>query len=183
MGFLDYLDKLPEFDQKVESIKRKIVEKKSVPETTKSKVLAINVEVRSIEGAQMVIEKLQEFISKLEENNTTNRKPFRIKPKKVVNGNYQNDPKNVVESTNRACNILDGLSDNDGYSGPQMMMTNLEPPLMMPMDDLTQLETFQMPNENDSDINMVEMNIPNPNQYTQVKPQNRQVTGHASALL
>ena len=183
MGFLDYLDKLPEFDQKVENIKRKIVEKKSVPETTKSKVLAINVEVRSVEGAQMVIEKLQEFISKLEEGNTTNKKPFRIKPKKVVNENYRNDPKNVVNSINRACNILDGLPDNDGYSGQHMMQTNFETTPIMPMNDLTQLEAFQMPNENDSDINISEMNIPNPNQYTQVKPQNRQVTGHASALL
>jgi len=108
-GFLDYLE---DFNEKTEPTRRKTIEQKSEEEPKKNKVLALNVEVRSIDGAKLVIEKLQDWISKVENENGVPKKQFKIKPKQFVKGvNPPTPKKNVTESVNRAVNILDGLPD------------------------------------------------------------------------
>jgi len=108
-GFLNYLEDFnvstPKKQPKKETKKKK-------------KVLCLNVEVRTVEGAQIVIEKLQDWISKQENSSrkTTRssivekrNKPYRIPPKKVIRNKVQ-------ESTSHAVNILDGLSDDQPVS-------------------------------------------------------------------
>lgn len=109
-SFLNYLEKMPEMDKKVKTVQKRNVQEEYQPK--KQKVLALNVEVRSVEGAQLVIEKLQQWIAKIESENQI-KKPFRIKPKRIIKEDLrqQRKPKNVSESTNRACDILDGLPD------------------------------------------------------------------------
>lgn len=101
-GFLDYLE---EFDKKEE----KIVKESRPSELNsegKSKVLSLNVEVRSPEGANIVIEKLQSWVSEnfgsVDKPKQKPKKPYRIIPKKV-------NKSPVVETRSHAVNILDGL--------------------------------------------------------------------------
>jgi len=108
-SFLDYLDDLPEFNQQIAQVKRKIVEKKSNEEPKKEKVFAINVEVRTVEGAQLVINKLNEWISKVEGEKP--KPSFKIAPKKVIKGKPNSIARTIHESMSRAINILDGLPD------------------------------------------------------------------------
>lgn len=103
-GFLDYLD---EFDKKKEKIVKKESTNVKSNSERKSKVLCLNVEVRTPEGANVVIEKLQSWISENFDGNTktkTKKKPYRIPPKKV-------NKSPVVETRSHAVNILDGLPD------------------------------------------------------------------------
>lgn len=103
-GFLDYLE---EFDKKEEKIVKDIRPSKSNSERN-SKVLSLNVEVRSPEGANVVIEKLQSWVSEnfgsVDKPKQKSRKPYRIYPKKV-------NKSPVVETRSHAVDILDGLPD------------------------------------------------------------------------
>jgi hypothetical protein len=131
-GFLNYLD---DFDNKIKKITEEIVVKE--PEK-KSKVLCLNVEVRSVDGAKLVIEKLQDWITRqggtvVKETVQPKKQTYKIPPKKVVTSP-------VVESRSRAVDILDGLPDTPVVSElseqvgqgnintftPQMPQHNLE---------------------------------------------------------
>ena len=120
-GFLDYLD---EFDVRKMVPKKKIKEDvvEQIQPSKKSKVLCLNVEVRTPDGARLVIEKLQDWISKQEgvvvKKETfahTIKKPFKIPPKKVIR-----NP--IVEAKLHAINILDGLPDTPEENRIPIMM-------------------------------------------------------------
>jgi hypothetical protein len=110
-SFLNYLD---DFNKKIEKTQKRIVENNLQKESfKKEKVLSLNVEVRSIDGAKLVIEKLQDWINKIELENgisQKNQKSFKQSPKKIPN--IIKIPKNIKESTSHAVNILDGLPEN-----------------------------------------------------------------------
>ena len=110
-GFLNYLDEFNNKQQKAQQlkpvVKKVVVEEKE--EINKPKVLCMNVEIRSVEGAQKVIDKLQEWISKQEikehfELKKTPKPTYKIPTKKVIK-----NP--ILESKQRAVNILDGLPE------------------------------------------------------------------------
>jgi len=112
-NFLSYLDS---FDKKIiQKTKKTVVENIEVIEPEKkSKVLCLNVEVRTVDGANLVIEKLQEWITK--QNGEVVKpivekvkQPFKIPPKTVVK-----NPINELRS--HAYNILDGMSDEIDHS-------------------------------------------------------------------
>ena len=112
-GFLDYLDEFNNKQQKAPQqkpvVKKVVVEQKE--EINKPKVLCMNVEIRSVEGAQKVIDKLQEWISKQEikehfELKETPKPTYKIPPKKVIK-----NP--ILEAKSRAVDILDGLPDEN----------------------------------------------------------------------
>lgn len=101
-GFLNYLE---EFD--TNQMNKKIEEKKQILKK-EPKILALKVEIASIEGANVVIEKIQDWISKQQpiKENIEIKKPFKIPPKKeIINP--------ILESKNRAISILDGLPDDN----------------------------------------------------------------------
>lgn len=110
-SFLNYLD---DFNKKIEKTQKRIVENNLQKESfKKEKVLSLNVEVRSIDGAKLVIEKLQDWINKIELENgisQKNQKSFKQSSKKIPN--IIKIPKNIKESTSHAVNILDGLPEN-----------------------------------------------------------------------
>ncbi len=102
-GFLDYLD---EFDNRKDRVVKEESRQVESSSKRKSKVLCLNVEVRSPEGADVVIEKLQSWVS---ENFGESEKPkpktqYRISSKKI-----NKNP--IVETRSHATNILDGLPD------------------------------------------------------------------------
>lgn len=110
-GFLNYVDA---FESK---IRKSVTTKAIIPEKEIStpKILSLQVEVCTIEGAQKVIDKLQEWISKqggttfVEKTIDRNEKElvkskFKIPPKKVVKDKIQ-------ETRSRAMDILDGLPE------------------------------------------------------------------------
>lgn len=115
MGFLDYLDDIESTEE--EKPRKKIVkqEKESTKQPKKkSKVLCLNVEVRTPDGARVVIEKLQDWITKQEEGNINGKKKtYRIPPKKVIKNSEKLPPneKKLVETTSHAMDILEGLPD------------------------------------------------------------------------
>lgn len=112
MGFLDYLDNL-------ESIEPENITEKQTKSTEKSKVLSLNVEIRTPKGAKLVIEKLEDWISKQQPK----KKTYRIPPKKVVK-NSETKPKNKIhESISHAMDILDGLPDTPEPDLTPMNMT------------------------------------------------------------
>lgn len=128
MSFLDYLD---DFDERAKKVTKKIVKEEvedvqeritnediSTELKKKAKVLALNVEVCTVKGAQIVIEKLQDWISKQEGINETvvetKKEPYRIPPKKVVK-----NP--LVETRSRAMDILDGLPDDETSINPELL--------------------------------------------------------------
>jgi len=138
-SFLDYLDDLPEFDQRVEQVKRKIVRKNLNEKPKKEKVLALNVEVRTVDGARTVINKLNEWISKFEGENP--KPSFRIKPKKVVRGTSISPMvKTISESTSRASSILDRLPDEPEQNSEPIIMNqginNMVPQMQPQMPEL-----------------------------------------------
>lgn len=107
-GFLDYLN---EFNtQKITSVVKTPTEEKK--DIVQPKVLCMDVEIRTVQGAKLVIEKLQNWISKQESKETlvmkeskkAPTKPYRIPPKKVIKNPIQ-------EAHGHAVDILDGLSD------------------------------------------------------------------------
>ena len=110
-GFLDYLNEFNSKQQKTpinKVIKKVVVEKKEI---SRPKVLCMNVEIRSVEGARKVIDKLQEWISRQEpkehfELKKTVTKPvqYKISPKKVIK-----NP--ILEAKSRAVDILNGLPE------------------------------------------------------------------------
>jgi len=104
-GFLDYLD---EFDNRKDRVVKEETRQVESSSKRKSKVLCLNVEVRSPEGADVVIEKLQSWVSEnfgeSEKPKPKSKRPYRIPPKKV-----NKNP--VVETRSHATNILDGLPD------------------------------------------------------------------------
>jgi len=111
-GFLDYIDDLEERNE-VESpqqLKRVVESTVSKQPKKKSKVLCLNVEVRSAEGAQLVIEKIQDWVAK-QNGSVPNKKQFRIPPKKIVKSSTTVVEKPIVEAVSHAINILDGLPD------------------------------------------------------------------------
>lgn len=123
-GFLDYLD---EFKYKIPQSKP-VVNKVEENNIIKPKVLCMNVEIRTVEGAQKVIEKLQEWISKqepkeyieLKETIKEEQKPkYKIAPKKVIK-----NP--LIESRNRAVDILDGISDDIKIISQEKSINNKE---------------------------------------------------------
>ncbi|MFW6247183.1 MAG: hypothetical protein ACOC22_03375 [bacterium] len=94
-SFLDYLN---EVDKKVE--KKPIKESKN-----NSKVLELNIEISSPEGAKLVIEKLQDWVNKnFKEEAKETKKQYRIPSKKV-------NKSPIVETRSHAIDILDGLPD------------------------------------------------------------------------
>lgn len=94
-SFLDYLN---EVDKKVE--KKPIKESKN-----NSKVLELNIEISSPEGAKLVIEKLQDWVNKnFKEEAKETKKQYRIPSKKI-------NKSPIVETRSRAIDILDGLPD------------------------------------------------------------------------
>ena len=112
-GFLNYLD---QFDNQTTTPQLKTVVNKKViaekKENPRTKVLCMNVEIRSVEGAQKVINKLQEWISnqeikehfELKEKQTQESPKYRIPPKKVLK-----NP--ILEAKSRAVDILNGLPE------------------------------------------------------------------------
>lgn len=118
--FLDYLE---DFNEK-NIVKEEVIQKKKTIKEKKSKVLCLNVEVRSVKGAQLVIEKLQDWISRCEDVGSnkkvipeSKKKPFRIKPKQVKTNTY-------TEARNHAVDILDGLPDEPVVS-EQTLQNNI----------------------------------------------------------
>ena len=109
-GFLDYLDEFNEKNSKPVT-QKKVVEEVVEPKK-KSKVLSLNVEVRTPEGAQLVIEKIQDWVAK-QEGVAPKKKPFRIPPKKVVKSpaHIQESKDPVVKVRSHAMDILDGLPE------------------------------------------------------------------------
>ena len=108
-------------------------------------MLAINVEVRSTQGARLVIEKLQDWIAKQDgEVVVEKKKPFRIPPKKVIKGPV-NPETHINEARSHAMNILDGLPDEpiveptpmvQGMPGMQSMQT----PTLAPQPNLESVQ-------------------------------------------
>jgi len=104
-GFLDYLGEI----DKQQSKKKVIMENKE--NISKPKVLCMNVEIRTVEGAKKVIDKLQEWISRQEpkehfELKETPKPTYKIPTKKVIK-----NP--ILEAKQRARDILDGLPDEN----------------------------------------------------------------------
>ena len=104
-GFLDYLEEI----DKQQSKKKVIMENKE--NISKPKVLCMNVEIRTVEGAKKVIDKLQEWISRQEpkehfELKETPKPTYKIPTKKVIK-----NP--ILEAKQRARDILDGLPDEN----------------------------------------------------------------------
>lgn len=153
-GFLNYLDEFDKRNKKVVPLQTNIKEEVIEPKEN-SKVLCLNVEVRTPEGAKLVIEKIQDWVSKQHGNIPTikkvenQQKPFKIPPKKIVK-----NP--IVEARNHALDILDGLPD-------------------APEENLIPVITEQ---------NGINTMVINPNIQKPQPPQNLEsVAGHASALL
>ena len=119
-GFFDYLDKN---DKKIIN-----VVKEKVP-LKKNKVLAMNVEIRSVDGAKLVIEKLQNWIREQTNNvdgiEKEKKVTYKIPPKKIIKSP-------VLEARNHALAILEGLPDdeiineNHNNIGMKQNNTNLE---------------------------------------------------------
>lgn len=114
-GFLDYLNEFNNKQQKA-SIQKPVIKKvvnEEKENINRPKVLCMNVEIRTVEGAQKVIDKLQEWISKQElkehfEIKETQDKvvpKYKIPPKKVIK-----NP--ILESKSRAIDILNGLPES-----------------------------------------------------------------------
>jgi len=109
-GFLDYLDDFDQRQHKV--IQQKVVVSESPLIKENPKVLCMNIEIRTVEGAQKVIEKLQEWISKQEQ-----KESFVLKETEQPKKDYKIPPKKVFEnlvqkSRSRAIDILEGLPDD-----------------------------------------------------------------------
>jgi len=112
-GFLDYLDDFNKKQQKVVSQPKPAVKKVEEQDISKPKVLCMNVEIRTVEGAQKVIDKLQEWISKQE-----SKEHFELKETTSVDHKYQILPKKIVQSPikeakSHAVDILNGLPDDN----------------------------------------------------------------------
>lgn len=102
--FLNYLENEEENSQNIQETKK---------EVKKPKVLCMNVEVRTIEGAKTVIEKLQNWIAEQEklngkkfvqESKKSEVKKYKIPEKKVIKNKF-------FETRSHAMNILDGMND------------------------------------------------------------------------
>jgi len=112
--FLNYLDDFNNKHQKNVQQSKPIVKKVEQQQSiSKPKVLCMNVEIRTVEGAQKVIDKLQEWISRqepkehfeLKETQTNVTPKYKIPPKKVIK-----NP--ILETKSRAIDILNGLPEN-----------------------------------------------------------------------
>ena len=113
-SFLNYLDQIDRQESiKVFKENRKEVVKEEVKEEVKKnpKILSLKAEISSIEGANVVIEKIQDWISKQQpiKENIEIKKPFRIPPKKEI-------VSPLLEVKNRAVDILDGLPEDDAIN-------------------------------------------------------------------
>jgi hypothetical protein len=126
-GFLNYLD---DFNKKQNIIQsKKIVENVNSEQTiNKSKILCMDVEIHTVEGAQKVIEKLQEWISKQEKKEHFELKESAPSLKKVIQQNknpLKKTIKNPIqESRSHAMNILDGLPDENILTN-EMVQSNI----------------------------------------------------------
>ena len=125
MGFLDYLDNIESTEPEV--VVEQKEEIKQVPK--KAKILSINVEVRTVGGARLVIEKLQEWITRQEGTTKKTKKPFRIPPKKVITNSEVPKPRNKIQEANaHAMDILEGLPDApEPNTTPMPMMVEGHP--------------------------------------------------------
>jgi len=141
-NFLNYLD---DFDRKQNhklepKYNKQIVEKIVVKEPEKkSKVLCLNVEVRTVDGANLVIEKLQEWITK---QNGEVVKPIVESIKKIT----KPIPKKVVGSPIdkvrfHAYDILEGMSDEIDHSNIIQESNNINTNVQQFNNDQTNLET------------------------------------------
>lgn len=135
-GFLDYLK---DFDSKIihkEDIQKSI---KTMIKSSNKNILSINSEeIDSVEKAKLLIEKIQNWISKqekiVEKKESTKNVTYRIPPKKFIKSSLH-------ETISHAMDILDGITDEqvinpivseqnnnniNNLNNPQVLQQNLE---------------------------------------------------------